>query len=389
MRLLLKKLKTYFRKHKANKIITPAALALSLRFGEPRLTSSRSSSLNYESQVVVILNQKQESNSCDDSHNSGKVIQTGNGIILESQQEVSDANSNEILSEYNLNDPNEVILVKNNGTSIERLVTRGSSTAQQKLLLDVRGGENYAPEFIIKIILILTMSKNYKPTEGFKPKPIMNKHLGHLGQRQPNLRIAPKVREQDPLQAQNRPDRSQSQMSDITIKVEKEEVRFETPNNLNDRVQDASETKRIGKLKKDLDFTKKQTYRKYKHRFEYSNLDGSPISNKKEFREAQIRLIQDSNTYVSKAIHISKDHDPRHCYLFINDSTSQVIQANPDGDSLKYVGTRTFSKVDYDRFKRYGVIGEDWGRLKDVSFMRHGMSLKDLINHMNNNTGEL
>jgi hypothetical protein len=81
MKLLLKKLKTYFRKHKANKIessgkkikiIISAGLALSLRFGEPRLTSSRSSSLNYESQVVterVILNQKQDSNSCDDSRN--------------------------------------------------------------------------------------------------------------------------------------------------------------------------------------------------------------------------------------------------------------------------------------------------------------------------------
>jgi hypothetical protein len=243
--------------------------------------------------------------------------------------------------------------------SIERSVTRGSSTAQEKLLLDLRGGGNDVSEFIIKILLIWTMSQNSRPTEGFQPKPIMNPHLGHPGQRQPNPRIAPKVREQGPLQAQNRPDRSKSQMSDITIKVEKEEVQFETPNNLTERVQDASEAKRIGKFKKDVNFTKKQIYRKYKHRFEYSNPDGSPISNKKEFLEAQIRLVQDSNTYVSKAIHISKDHDPRHCYLFINDSTRQVVQSNPDGDSLKYVSTRTFSKVDYDRFKRYGVIGED------------------------------
>lgn len=174
-------------------------------------------------------------------------------------------------------------------------------------------------------------------------------------------------------------------MSDVTIKVEKKEVQFETSNNLTDRVQDVSEAKQIGKFKKDVKFTKKQIYKKYKHRFEYSNPDGSPISNKKEFRDAQIRLVQDPNSYVSKAIHISKDHDPRSCYLFINDSTKQVVQVNPDGDSLNYVSTRTFSKVEYDRFKRHGVIGEDWDRLKDVSFMRHGMTTQDVIDYINNN----
>jgi len=203
------------------------------------------------------------------------------------------------------------------------------------------------------------------------------------------VRHRPTGRLQEPLQGQNRPDRSKSQMSDVTIKVETEEVQFETPENLSDKVQDVSEVKRIGKLKKDMNFTKKQTYKKYKHRFEYSNPDGSPIANKKEFREAQIRLVQDSDTYVSKAIHISKDHNPQDCYLFINDATRQVVQANPDGDSLNYVSTRTFSKTEYDLFKRHGVIGEDWYRLKDVSFMRHGMSPQDVINHINNNAGEL
>jgi hypothetical protein len=146
-------------------------------------------------------------------------------------------------------------------------------------------------------------------------------------------------------------------MSDVTIKVEKEEIQFETPYILTDRVQDVSEAKRIGKFEKDVIFTKKQTYRKYKHCFEYSNPYGSTISNKKEFREAQIRLVQYSNTYVSKAIHISKDHDPRNCYVFINDQMRQVVQANPDGDFLNYVSIHTFSKVEYGRFKRYRVIG--------------------------------
>jgi hypothetical protein len=178
-------------------------------------------------------------------------------------------------------------------------------------------------------------------------------------------------------------------MSDVTIKVETEEVQFETPENLTDKVQDMSEAKRIGKLKKDFDFTKKKIYKKYKHRFEYKNPDGSDITSKREFRDAQIRLVQDPSTYVSKAIHISKDHNPQDCYLFIDDTTRQVVQSNPNGDSLTYVSTRTFSKEEYERFKRHGVIGEDWDRLNDVSFMRHGMSVQNVRNHMNNNADEL
>jgi hypothetical protein len=78
------------------KVLTTIALSLTLLFGKPRLTSSRSSSLNYESQAITILNQKQDSNNCYDSYNSGKVIQTGNGIILESQQSVSNTSSNDM-----------------------------------------------------------------------------------------------------------------------------------------------------------------------------------------------------------------------------------------------------------------------------------------------------
>ena len=142
-------------------------------------------------------------------------------------------------------------------------------------------------------------------------------------------------------------------------------------------------------MEKDINFTKKQIYKKYKHRKEYKNEDGSDISSKPEFRDSQIRHVKDSKTYVSKAIQILKDHDPQDCYLFIHDERRQVVQANPDGDSLNYVSTRTFSEADYERFKRHGVIGEDWERLPDVSFMRHGMNAQDVLNHMNNNAGKL
>jgi len=61
-------------------------------------------------------------------------------------------------------------------------------------------------------------------------------------------RLTPKV--QKPLQAQNQPDLSKSNMSDATINLEKEEVPFKTPESLTDRVQDVSEAKQLGKLTK-------------------------------------------------------------------------------------------------------------------------------------------
>ncbi len=76
--------------------------------------------------------------------------------------------------------------------SIERSVTRGSCTAQEKLLLDLRGDGNDVSELIIRIILIWTMSKNYKPTDGFQPKPIIPPHFRYV---QPNPRMAPKLQE--------------------------------------------------------------------------------------------------------------------------------------------------------------------------------------------------
>ena len=222
----------------------------------------------------------------------------------------------------------------------------------------------------------------------------MSPSFGHPGQVGPAPRIAPKLQE-NPLNRNNpgqggcqRPDLSKSQMSDVTFKVNTKEVQFKTPEKLTDRVQDASEAEQMGHLKTDMTMTKKQIYRKYKHRFEYKNTDGSPIASKKEFREAQIRLVKDSDTYVSKGVHISKDHDPRDCYLFIDDRTRQVVQANPSSDSLNYVSTRTFSTEEYDRFKRHGVIGQDWDRLNDVSFMKHGMTAIDVKNYMDNNAGE-
>jgi len=85
-------------------------------------------------------------------------------------------------------------------TSIERLIPNqlDYQTNQQELLLDLREGGSDLSEFIIRILLIWTMSKNSKPTDGFQPKPMIHQYFGrqgHEGHVQPNPRIAPKLQE--------------------------------------------------------------------------------------------------------------------------------------------------------------------------------------------------
>lgn len=82
-------------------------------------------------------------------------------------------------------------------TSIERLIPNqlDSLINHQELVLNLRGGETGLSEFIIRILLIWTMSKNSKPTESFQPKPNIHQHFERQGYVQPNPRIAPKLQE--------------------------------------------------------------------------------------------------------------------------------------------------------------------------------------------------
>lgn len=82
-------------------------------------------------------------------------------------------------------------------TCIKRLIPNqlDSQTNQQKLLLDLRGGGRDLSEFIIRILLIWTMSKNSKPIDGFQTKPRSHQHFERQRHVQPSPRIAPKLQE--------------------------------------------------------------------------------------------------------------------------------------------------------------------------------------------------
>ena len=79
--------------------------------------------------------------------------------------------------------------------SIERLIPNqlDSQTNQQELLLDLRGGGSDPSEFIIRILLMWTMSKNSKPTEGFQPKPMNHQHFVRQGHVQLSPRVSPRL----------------------------------------------------------------------------------------------------------------------------------------------------------------------------------------------------
>jgi len=103
---------------KKREIATTLALVATLLFGAFRSRHVKDQYQYYpisEKLAHKKVISDQELNSLDDFHNSGQMIQTGNGTILRFQQEVSDASSNKILFEHNLNEPNEVILVKYDG----------------------------------------------------------------------------------------------------------------------------------------------------------------------------------------------------------------------------------------------------------------------------------
>jgi hypothetical protein len=101
---------------KKRRILASAVLAGNMLFGnlvtDDLKTQKCENTITLTQEEVISA---QESNSLEDFSNSGQTVQTGNGIILEFQQDIFNPSSNEILSENNLNELNDIILVKNSG----------------------------------------------------------------------------------------------------------------------------------------------------------------------------------------------------------------------------------------------------------------------------------
>jgi len=91
---------------KKRRIFASAVLAGKLLFGNLETNDLKTNPTPLSHEKVI---SNQELNSLDGSHNSGKIIRTGNGTILESQQEQVQ------ITEQNINEPDDIILVKDDG----------------------------------------------------------------------------------------------------------------------------------------------------------------------------------------------------------------------------------------------------------------------------------
>ena len=57
-------------------------------------------------------------------------------------------------------------------------------------------------------------------------------------------------------------DRSKSKLTDRNVTVESEYIKFKTPDDFSEKVQEISDAERMGKVKHEIKFRKKQIYRK-------------------------------------------------------------------------------------------------------------------------------
>ena len=95
---------------KKRRIFASAVLAGNLFFGDLATNDVKTqkylNAIPFTQEKVISA---QEFNSLDDSRNSGQIVRTGNGTILEFQQERVQ------IIEHNLNEPDDIILVKDDG----------------------------------------------------------------------------------------------------------------------------------------------------------------------------------------------------------------------------------------------------------------------------------
>ena len=104
---------------------------------------------------------------------------------------------NQDLSDSHFNQSNSIVSVQEGRTSIEGRLSIGYFPDEKQLLrlCELRGGESNISELIIKVVLILTMSRNLRPTNAFQVKPPTNSILNNPSRVLTSSRTAPRPRQ--------------------------------------------------------------------------------------------------------------------------------------------------------------------------------------------------
>ena len=176
----------------------------------------------------------------------------------------------------------------------------------------------------------------------------------------------------------------------VRVDHEHKEAKFKTPASRNEPVQKVDEVLSTTKKKVTTDIRKRQINAKTKHRGEFEKEDGSAIVTSVDFRDPQVRYLQDEKNpskYLSDCLLLGDGSEPVDAACVIDDDTracmvlrkverwNRELKIQEYDPVLEYVGPRLLSPNQYERFKRYGVIGSDG---KDISQAYHGMSAKEL-----------
>lgn len=85
-------------------------------------------------------------------------------------------------------------------------------------------------------------------------------------------------------------------MNDIIIKIEKKEIIFETPNDLNNTQAPGNNSKEVENLKVKKKFAKRQIDKKSEHKKVFKNSDRSDIINKRPLRRSQVKFLNHDET---------------------------------------------------------------------------------------------
>lgn len=176
----------------------------------------------------------------------------------------------------------------------------------------------------------------------------------------------------------------------VRVEHEHKQAKFETPENKNDPVQEASEVTGTETTTLTTDIRKRQVHAKSKHKVLFENSDGSPIDTYTEFKDSQVRFLEDKSDskYVSDCMLLGEGSEPKDAACVIDDKTRDCLvlektqrwnsetKSMEESPILDYVGPRKLSINQYEKFKRYGIIGFDG---KDISQAKHGMRAKELM----------
>lgn len=176
----------------------------------------------------------------------------------------------------------------------------------------------------------------------------------------------------------------------VRVEHEHKQAKFETPENQNDPVLEASEVTGTETTTLTIDIRKRQVHAKSKHKGLFENPDGSSIDTYTEFKDSQVRFLKDKSDskYVSDCILLGEGSEPKDAACVIDDKTQDCLvlektqrwnsetKSMEESPILDYVGPRRLSINQYEKFKRYGIIGSDG---KDISQAQHSMRAKELM----------